>query len=162
MLCKSGDSQFLKRTSAPNPWYQNPCDASIFLHARTTPVFMDSKLLESLTYEDFVTFIRSNVRYLSQIGKFRMTIIDGDDLDSKVWQIRDVMKRLNKLVLNVFESSSIPTANTETFSKKSSQDKYSPVASSNTDFQKPKARSSPLVQQQVVLRIQPLRIQQQL
>ena len=28
---------------------------------RTTPIFMDSKLLESLTYEDFVTFIRSNV-----------------------------------------------------------------------------------------------------
>ena len=26
--------QFRKRISAPTPWYQNPCDASIFLHAR--------------------------------------------------------------------------------------------------------------------------------
>ena len=76
---------------------------------RTTLVFMDSKLLESLTYEDVVTFIRSNVHYLSHIGKFRMTIINGDDVDiipaKFVWQIRDAMKRLNKLELNVFESS---------------------------------------------------------
>ena len=35
-LCKSGrgGGQFRKRISAPTPWYQNPCDASIFLHAR--------------------------------------------------------------------------------------------------------------------------------
>ena len=26
--------QFRKRISAPTSWYQNPCDASIFLHAR--------------------------------------------------------------------------------------------------------------------------------
>ena len=26
--------QFRKRISAPAPWYQNPCDASIFFHAR--------------------------------------------------------------------------------------------------------------------------------
>ena len=26
--------QFRKRISAPIPWYQNPCDESIFLHAR--------------------------------------------------------------------------------------------------------------------------------
>ena len=26
-----------KSISAPTPWYQNPCDASIFLHAR--PIF---------------------------------------------------------------------------------------------------------------------------
>ena len=30
-------SQFRERISAPTPWYQNPCDASIFLHAR--PMF---------------------------------------------------------------------------------------------------------------------------
>ena len=29
-----GGGQFRKRISAPTPWYQNPCDASIFLHAR--------------------------------------------------------------------------------------------------------------------------------
>ena len=29
-----GGGQFRKRTSAPTNWYQNPCDASIFLHAR--------------------------------------------------------------------------------------------------------------------------------
>ena len=33
MQIESG--QFLKRISATTPWYQNPCDASIFLHART-------------------------------------------------------------------------------------------------------------------------------
>ena len=35
LLCKSGGSEFRKGISAPTPWYQNPCDASIFLHART-------------------------------------------------------------------------------------------------------------------------------
>ena len=27
--------EFRKRISAPTPWYQNPCDASGFLHARS-------------------------------------------------------------------------------------------------------------------------------
>ena len=36
LLCKSGGTggQFRRRISTPTPWYQNPCDASIFLHAR--------------------------------------------------------------------------------------------------------------------------------
>ena len=29
-----GDCEFRKSISAPTPLYQNPCDASIFLHAR--------------------------------------------------------------------------------------------------------------------------------
>ena len=45
--------------------------------------------------------------YLSHIGRFRMTIIDGDDVDiipaKFVWQVRDAMKRSNKLELNVFD-----------------------------------------------------------
>ena len=28
--------EFRKSISAPTPWYQNPCDASTFLHARPT------------------------------------------------------------------------------------------------------------------------------
>ena len=29
-----GGGQFRKKISVPTPWYQNLCDASIFLHAR--------------------------------------------------------------------------------------------------------------------------------
>ena len=29
-----GGGEFRKTISAPPPWYQNPCDVSIFLHAR--------------------------------------------------------------------------------------------------------------------------------
>ena len=32
-----GGGEFQKSISAPTPWYQNPCDNSIFLHAR--PIF---------------------------------------------------------------------------------------------------------------------------
>ena len=32
-----GGGEFWKGISAPTPWYQNPCDALIFLHAR--PIF---------------------------------------------------------------------------------------------------------------------------
>ena len=35
IVMKIGDGQFRKRTSALNPWCQTPCDASIFLHARS-------------------------------------------------------------------------------------------------------------------------------
>ena len=38
LLSKSGVSEFRKSISSPTPLYQNPCDASIFLHAR--PNFM--------------------------------------------------------------------------------------------------------------------------
>ena len=34
LLYKSGTGEFRKSTSAPTPRYQNPCDTSIFLHAR--------------------------------------------------------------------------------------------------------------------------------
>ena len=34
IVMEIGGGQFRKRISAPTPWYQNPCDASIFLHAR--------------------------------------------------------------------------------------------------------------------------------
>ena len=30
----SGGGEFVKSMSAPTPWYQNPCDASISLHVR--------------------------------------------------------------------------------------------------------------------------------
>ena len=39
-------SEFRKRISAPTPWYQNPCDASIFLHAR--PNFRKKKMKNSI------------------------------------------------------------------------------------------------------------------
>ena len=32
-----GGGEFRKSISAPTHWYQNPCDASIFLHAK--PIF---------------------------------------------------------------------------------------------------------------------------
>ena len=41
LLCKSGGGEFRKRISAPTSWYQNPCYASIFLHAR--PSFRKKK-----------------------------------------------------------------------------------------------------------------------
>ena len=74
-----------------------------------------------------------------------MTIIDGDDVDiipaKFVWQIRDAMKRLNKLELNVLESSTpSPLQTPKRPRKESSQDTYSLVASSNSNFQRPKAR----------------------
>ena len=31
---RGGGGEFRKSISAPIPWYQSPCDASIFLHAR--------------------------------------------------------------------------------------------------------------------------------
>ena len=31
---QTGGGQFRKRISVPTPWYQNPCDALIFRHAR--------------------------------------------------------------------------------------------------------------------------------
>ena len=34
IVMQIGGDQFRKRISAPTPWYQIPCDASIFLHAR--------------------------------------------------------------------------------------------------------------------------------
>ena len=34
IVMQIGDGEFRKSISAPTPWYQNPCDASIFLHAR--------------------------------------------------------------------------------------------------------------------------------
>ena len=34
---RAGGGEFQKSISAPTPWHQNPCDASIFLHAR--PIF---------------------------------------------------------------------------------------------------------------------------
>ena len=34
IVLQIGGGQFRKGISAPTPWYQNPCDASIFLHAR--------------------------------------------------------------------------------------------------------------------------------
>ena len=34
IVMQIGGGHFRKRISAPTPWYQNPCDASIFLHAR--------------------------------------------------------------------------------------------------------------------------------
>ena len=34
-----GGGEFRKSISVPTPWYQNPCDASIFLHAR--PIFRE-------------------------------------------------------------------------------------------------------------------------
>ena len=42
VVVQLGDGQFRKRMSAPNLWYQNPCDASIFLHAK--PNFRPKKL----------------------------------------------------------------------------------------------------------------------
>ena len=34
IVMQIGGGEFRKSISAPTPWYQNPCDASIFLHAR--------------------------------------------------------------------------------------------------------------------------------
>ena len=34
IVMQIGDGQFRKRISVPTPWYQNPCDASMFPHAR--------------------------------------------------------------------------------------------------------------------------------
>ena len=34
IVMQMGGGQFRKRISASTPWYQNPCDASIFLQAR--------------------------------------------------------------------------------------------------------------------------------
>ena len=34
LLYKLGADEFRKSILAPTPWYLNPCDASIFLHAR--------------------------------------------------------------------------------------------------------------------------------
>ena len=34
IVMQIGDDEFRKSISAPTPWYQDPCDASIFLHAR--------------------------------------------------------------------------------------------------------------------------------
>ena len=35
IYCYANYGEFRIRISAPIPWYQNPCDASIFLHARS-------------------------------------------------------------------------------------------------------------------------------
>ena len=37
IVMQIGGCEFRKSVSAPTPWYQNPCDTSIFLHAR--PIF---------------------------------------------------------------------------------------------------------------------------
>ena len=37
IVMQIGGGEFRKSMSAPTPWYQNPCHASIFLHAR--PIF---------------------------------------------------------------------------------------------------------------------------
>ena len=34
IVMQIGDGEFRKSMSAPTPWYQKPCDASIFPHAR--------------------------------------------------------------------------------------------------------------------------------
>ena len=34
IVIQIGDGEFRKSVSAPTAWYQNPCDASVFLHAR--------------------------------------------------------------------------------------------------------------------------------
>ena len=34
LLCKPGRGEFRKSILTPTSWYQNPCDASISLHAR--------------------------------------------------------------------------------------------------------------------------------
>ena len=36
IVMQIGGGEFRKSISAPTPWYQNPCDASVFLHARPT------------------------------------------------------------------------------------------------------------------------------
>ena len=41
IVMQIGGGQFRKRILAPTSWYQNPCDASIFLHAR--PNFREKK-----------------------------------------------------------------------------------------------------------------------
>ena len=54
-----GGGEFRKSISAPTPWYQNPCDASIFLHAR--PIFREKKsqnltLFRALTSQNIRTY----------------------------------------------------------------------------------------------------------
>ena len=44
-----GGGEFRKSISAPTPWYQNPCDASIFLHAR--PIFRKNE--KELKFDPF-------------------------------------------------------------------------------------------------------------
>ena len=51
IVMQIGGGQFRKRISAPTPWYQNPCDASIFLHAR--PNFREKVKKKSIFRPNF-------------------------------------------------------------------------------------------------------------
>ena len=55
IVMQSGGGQFRKRILAPTPWHQNPCDVSIFQHAR--PNFRERKGKTQLLGQN-LTFFR--------------------------------------------------------------------------------------------------------
>ena len=59
---QTGGGEFRKSISAPTPWYQNPFDALIFLHAR--PIFMKNE--KEPKFDHFRVLPSQNIRTYSK------------------------------------------------------------------------------------------------
>ena len=79
---------------------------------RTTPVFIKRDTLLNSTFEQFADILKHEIRYISDLGKIRITYRDEDGVDIDLteerfqWQMRDAMKFSEKLSMNVIEGES--------------------------------------------------------
>ena len=79
---------------------------------RTMPVFIKRYTLLNSTFEQFADILKHEIRYISDLGKIRITYRDEDGVDIDLteerfqWQMRDAMKFSEKLSMNVIEGVS--------------------------------------------------------
>ena len=79
---------------------------------RTTPVFIKRDTLINSTFEQFADILKHEIRYISDLGKIRITYRDEDGVDIDLteerfqWQMRDAMNFSRKLSMNVIEGVS--------------------------------------------------------
>ena len=79
---------------------------------RTPPVFIKRDILLNSTFEQFADILKRDIRYISDLGKIRITNRDEDGVDIYLtgkrfqWQMRDVMKFSAKLSVNVIKGMS--------------------------------------------------------
>ena len=75
---------------------------------RTTPVFIKRDTLLNSTFEQFADILKHEIRYISDLGKIRITYRDEDGVDIDLtderfqWQMRDTMKFSEKIVYECY------------------------------------------------------------
>ena len=77
---------------------------------RTTPLYFEDCVLDNLEYHEFIEQLLFEISQLRMFGKLRLALVDnGNDIDllpSRYrWQVKDALKRTERLTKKVIESS---------------------------------------------------------